>query len=205
MSDEVFLQFYEKNLRAGDRGTQMAPRSKLDFRFRVRREELRGRWGIFYNTLEEYLYRHMRAYTVPRAFIFWIGSIGLFINGIHKFEKTFPNIRHYGKFKNHPNYKLLGSLYANFYRIRPIFWGWIAYRLTRWFSWILWRWYVDGGDPHYFWYYDNLYPDMIGDPDDMRYLNFQYIAHPVTPDEMNGYFPWDKIKYQKFVDSKASN
>ena len=65
------------------------------------------------------------------------------------------------------------------------------------------RWYYDKGDPHYFWYYDNLYPDFIGDPEDMRYINFPYHDQAVVPDELNGYYPWDHLKYQEFVDGKG--
>ena len=65
------------------------------------------------------------------------------------------------------------------------------------------RWYQDRGDPHYFWYYDNLYPDMIVDPDEFRYINFAYSDQAVAPDEINGYFPWDDLKYREFVNQKA--
>ena len=133
----------------------------------------------------------------------FLGSIGLFMSSIQFFGKTFNNLEAYGKFSNHPNYKLLGPFWSNYYRLRPFFWGYIAIRLARWYFWMLKRWYNDKGDPHYFWYYDNLYPDFFVDPDDNRYINFPYHDQPVAPDEMIGFFPFEHLKYQEFVDQKA--
>mmetsp|Transcript_32622 Transcript_32622/g.31997 ORF Transcript_32622/g.31997 Transcript_32622/m.31997 type:complete len:82 (+) Transcript_32622:392-637(+) len=78
-------------------------------------------------------------------------------------------------------------------------------RMTRFYWGMLRRWYNDKGDPHYFWYYDNLYPDFIVDPDDNRYINFPYHDQPVAPDELIAYYPFENLKYQKFIDSKAKS
>ena len=47
------------------------------------------------------------------------------------FYKTFPNIQAYERFSHHPNYKLMGPIYAWFYMVRPAFWIYICYRMTR--------------------------------------------------------------------------
>ena len=127
------MKFFDTFARYPKDEINSLPRQRNDFRERVRRETIRGRYGVFHTNIEEYLYRHWRAYTVPRAFVFWFGSVTLTLHGAHIFMKTFPNLQYYGKFAQHPNYKLLGPVYANFYRWRPVFWGYIALRLTRWF------------------------------------------------------------------------
>ena len=57
-------------------------------------------------------------------------------------------------------------------------------------------------DPHYFWYYDTLYPDLLHDADDMRYVNFRYTDNKVTPDPMTGYYPYDNMRYGDFLNKK---
>ena len=61
------------------------------------------------------------------------------------------------------------------------------------------NWYNGQGEEHYHWYYDNLYPDFITDPDDNRYINFQYADEPVMPEQMTAYFPYDHLKYNSFL------
>ena len=53
---------------------------------------------------------------------------------------------------------------------------------------------------HYTWYYDTLYPDMIHDPEDMRYINFPYHSQPVVPDPMTGHYPMDGLKYTAWLE-----
>lgn len=60
-------------------------------------------------------------------------------------------------------------------------------------------------DLHYFWYYDTLYPDMLFDEEDMRYINFRYTDQKVTPDPLTGYFPYDNLKYGEFLNKKEEN
>ncbi len=182
----------------------MLPKQDTDFRERVRRETIRGRYGVFHDTIETWLYRQFRCYTAPRAAVPWLLSLGLTLNSMHVFLKTFPNLQSYGKFANHPNYKLLGPVWANYYRFRPVFWTYICIRMTRFFVNMVRRWYNGSGDPHYFWYYDNLYPDFLVDPDEFRYINFPYSDQPVAPDEMIGYYPYDHLKYNDFLSQKAS-
>jgi hypothetical protein len=57
-------------------------------------------------------------------------------------------------------------------------------------------------DQHYFWYYDTLFPDMLYDAEDMRYLNFRYTDQKVVPDALTGYFPYENLKYGKFLNQK---
>ena len=132
-----------------------------------------------------------------------VGFYALFFNSIQTFGKTFSNLEAFGKFSNHPNYKLLGPFWSNYYRLRVFVWGYMCVRITRFFYSMTYRWYMDKGDPHYFWYYDNLYPDFLRDPDDSKYINFPYSDQPVAPDEMIAYFPWEHLKYQKFLDQKS--
>ena len=98
-----------------------------------------------------------------------------------QFSKTFPNVVETG-LTTHPNFKLLGSLTGWFYTLRPIFWTWIFFRMSRFLYENARNWYNGTGEEHYFWYYDNLYPDFIVDPDDNRYINFQYADEPVMPE-----------------------
>jgi len=58
-------------------------------------------------------------------------------------------------------------------------------------------------DLHYTWYYDTLYPDMFHDEEDMRYINFRYTDNKVVPDPLTGYYPYDNLKYGKFLDKKG--
>ena len=66
------------------------------------------------------------------------------------------------------------------------------------------RWYRDEGDPHYFWYYDNLYPDFINDMEDYRYINFRYTDQQVGPDNMTAYYPYEDLKYGNFLSEKST-
>ena len=58
---------------------------------------------------------------------------------------------------------------------------------------------------HYFWYYDTLYPDLIFDEDDMRYINFRYTDQKVAPDPLTGYYPYEHLKYGEFLNKKEDN
>ena len=60
-------------------------------------------------------------------------------------------------------------------------------------------------DLHYFWYYDTLYPDMLHDEEDMRYINFRYTDAKVVPDPLTGYYPYDNLKYGAFLNKKEEN
>ena len=152
-----------------------------------------------------YLYRHWRAYTVPRMSLFAVGSYILAQHGIYKFNHTFPNLLAYGSFSAHPNYKLMGQLYSYFYLLRPIMWSYIAYRLIR-TTYIMTKRHWEGKDDmHYTWYYDTLYPDLLHDADDMRYINFRYTDAKVVPDPMTGYFPFDAMRYGDFLNKKEDN
>ena len=75
-------------------------------------------------------------------------------------------------------------------------------RFTKFYSQMVSRWYRDEGDPHYFCYYDNLYPDFISDPEDYRYINFRYTDQQVGPHHMTGYYPYENIKYGDFLSEK---
>ena len=89
--------------------------------------------------------------------------------------------------------------------LRPIFWGYIAARMTRFLFYMIVRHYQGKDDLHYFWYYDTNYPDMFHDAEDMRYINFRYTDAKVVPDALNGYYPQDNMKYGKFLNKKEEN
>jgi hypothetical protein len=122
--------------------------------------------------------------------------------GLIAFIKTFPNMAAYPSFSAHPNYKLLGPVYSYFYMARPMFFTWIFYRMTRFLYSMVWRHYTGQDDLHSTWYWDTLYPDMIFDADDMRYINFRYTDQKVVPDDLTGYYPYDSLKYQTWLDRK---
>ena len=58
---------------------------------------------------------------------------------------------------------------------------------------------------HYTWYYDTNYPDMFFDEDDMRYINFRYTDAKVVPDVLTAYYPFDNVKYGKFLNQKQDH
>ena len=95
----------------------------------------------------------------------------------------------YKGFTHHPNYKILGAGYSWFYMMRPIFWTYMFMRMSRFLYYMIDRHWKGNDDQHYFWYYDTLYPDMLHDADDMRYINFRYTDQKVSPDAMTGYYP----------------
>ena len=204
-SDESFLRFYESYGRRPVNELQSLPKEPGDFRERVERDTIKGRYGVFHSNVEMYLYRHWRAYTVPRMGMFAAGSYILMLHGAYKFEHTFPNLLAYGSFRAHPNYKLMGPLYSWLYLVRPIFWTYITWRLARCTWWMTKRHWEGKDDPHYFWYYDTLYPDLLHDAEDMRYINFRYTDAKVTPEPMTGYYPHDNMRYGDFLNKKEDN
>merc|ERR1712086_906701 len=137
--------------------------------------------------------------------MFAMGSYFLAIHGVYQFNHTFQNLLAYKTFSAHPNYKLMGPMYSWFYLARPVFWSYITFRLAR-CTWHMIKRHWDGkDDPHYFWYYDTLYPDLLHDADDMRYINFRYTDQKVTPDPMTGYYPHDNMRYGSFLNKKEDN
>jgi hypothetical protein len=46
---------------------------------------------------------------------------------------------------------------------------------------------------------------MLFDEDDMRYINFRYTDAKVAPDPLTGYYPYDNLKYGKFLNKKEDN
>ena len=68
----------------------------------------------------------------------------------------------------------MGPIYSYFYLVRPMFWTYITYRLTTQLGHMIKRHWEGKDDQHYFWYYDTLYPDLMHDADDMRYIGFRY-------------------------------
>ena len=76
-SSEQFLKFYETYARAPLDELNMKPKGMGDFRERVERETIRGRYAVFHENIEMYLYRQWRAYTCPRVALFWFCSFAL--------------------------------------------------------------------------------------------------------------------------------
>ena len=138
-SSEKFLRFYETYGRSPVNKLAMNPKPSGDFRERVERDTIRGRYGVFHENIEMYLYRHWRAYTCPRVAVFWFGSFSLMQHAFVAFDKTFPNISSYKRFSDHPNYKILGAGYSWFYMLRPIFWTYICFRMTRFLYYMIHR------------------------------------------------------------------
>ena len=155
--------------------------------------------------IEMYLYRQWRAYTCPRVAMFWFCSFALMQHGVIACHKTFPNLKAYKKFSDHPNYKILGAGYSYFFLLRPFFWTYICARMTRFLYHMIKRHWAGKDDPHYFWYYDTLYPDMVLDEDDMKPVNFRYTDQKVSPDALNGYYPYGNLRYNEFLNKKEDN
>ena len=202
---ERFLTFYETYARSPENQIQKQPKQVGDFRERVDRETIKGRYGVFHENIEMYLYRQWRAYTCPRVAVFWLGSFALMQHGIIAFQKTFPNVTSYPSFSSHPNYKVMGPAYSWFYMMRPIFWTYITFRMSRFLYYMIDRHWKGKDDQHYFWYYDTLYPDLLHDADDMRYINFRYTDQKVSPEPLTGYYPYQNIRYGDFLNKKEDN
>merc|ERR1719272_1394508 len=130
-SDEKFLKFYESYRRSPHDEMQSLPRQMGDFRERIKRETVRGRYGVFHETLEMYLYRHWRAFTCPRVAVFWFGSFALMQHSLAAWEKAFPNLKAYASITAHPTYKMLGPVYTAFYALPPAVWTYVFYRMSR--------------------------------------------------------------------------
>lgn len=201
-SSDQFLKFYETYGRGPRDEINSLPKNPNDFRERVERDTIRGRYAIFHETIEMYLYRHWRAFTCPRVAVFWFGSFALMQHGITAFQKTFPNVTAYERFSAHPNYKILGPAYSWFYLLRPLFWTYMTYRMTKFLGFMIKRHWEGKDDLHYWWYYDTLYPDMLHDEEDMRYINFRYTDNKVSPDAMNAYYPYMNVRYGDFLNKK---
>eukprot|EP00352_Strombidinopsis_acuminata_P008526 CAMPEP_0176374292 /NCGR_PEP_ID=MMETSP0126-20121128/26652_1 /TAXON_ID=141414 ORGANISM="Strombidinopsis acuminatum, Strain SPMC142" /NCGR_SAMPLE_ID=MMETSP0126 /ASSEMBLY_ACC=CAM_ASM_000229 /LENGTH=93 /DNA_ID=CAMNT_0017734803 /DNA_START=400 /DNA_END=681 /DNA_ORIENTATION=- len=77
--------------------------------------------------------------------------------------------------------------------------------MTKFMYHMITRHWAGKDDLHYFWYYDTLYPDLLHDSDDMRYINFRYTDARVTPMEMNGYFPYAHLRYDNFLNGKIDS
>lgn len=99
----------------------------------------------------------------------------------------------------------MGPVYSWFYMVRPIFWTYVFYRMTKLLTLMIVKHLNGQDDMHYFWYYDTLYPDMFHDEEDMRYINFRYTDNKVSPDPLIGYYPYDNMKYGKFLNKKEQN
>ena len=205
-SSEKYLTFWETYARGPLDHLNSLPRPQGDFRERVERETIRGRYAIFHENIEMYFYRQWRAYTCPRMAVFTFCSYSLMAHGLLAFRKTFPNLKAHKRFSDHPNYKVLGPVYSWFYLLRPLFWTYITFRMTRCLAGMIKRhWFPtpEGrDDQHYFWYYDTLYPDLLHDADDMRYINFRYTDQKVSPDAMTGYYPYQNMRYGDFLNKK---
>lgn len=152
-----------------------------------------------------YLNRQWRAFTVPRVAMFWLGSFAFMQHGLVAFHKTFPNLSSYDKFSHHPNYKLMGPVYAWFYAVRPAFWIYICYRMTKLLVAMVDKHLKGQDDLHFTWFYDTVYPDMFFDEEDMKPINFRYTDQKVVPDPLTGYYPYDHLKYGKWLNKKEDD
>ena len=130
-SSASYLNFYESYARKPVDPLNNTPREPGDFRERVARETVRGRYMFFHENIEGYLNRQWRAYTVPRAGAWFLMSYAFLYNSTNVFFKTFSNIESYKRLADHPNYKLLGPFWSYYYLVRPIAWAYISFRLAR--------------------------------------------------------------------------
>ena len=201
-SDESFLRFYESYARAPKDEIQSLPKEPGDFRRRLKRETIRGRYGVFHENIETYLFRQWRAFTASRMGLFACGAYVLTAQGLFSFRHTFPNLDAYKHFSDHPNFKLMGRGWATFYLLRPVFWGYITFRLSKTTLEMCKDHWQGKDDQHYFWFYDTLYPDLYHDSDDQRYINFRYTDQKVVPEPLTGYYPYDYLRYNSFLNKK---
>ena len=101
---------------------------------------------------------------------------------------------------------MLGPANTAFFVLSPAFWVYMTFRMTRFQYNMIKRHWSGRDEDHYFWYYDTLYPDLVHDEDDMRYINFRYTDQKLQVEEMTGYYPYDHMRYGDFLHKKeASN
>ena len=50
-----------------------------------------------------------------------------------------------------------------------------------------------------------MYPDLLHDAEDMRYINFRYTDNKVTPEPLTGYYPHDNMRYGDFLNKKEDS
>jgi hypothetical protein len=98
----------------------------------------------------------------------------------------------------------MGPVYSWFFLVRPIIWTYVFFRMTKTLISMSLRHFEGKDDLHVFWYSDSNYPDMLHDEEDMRYINFRYTDAKVSPDPITGYYPYDNLKYGKFLDKKGA-
>ncbi len=198
-SDEAFLRFYESYARSPIDELQMTPREPGDFRERIPRETIKGRYAVFHNSIETYLYRHWRAFTVPRMAVFALGGYTLTMHGIFMFTHTFPNLPSYKNFAHHPNYKLPGTTWSWFYALRPVFWSYITFRLTRAVYFMSTRhWPCLAARPGP-WYSDTRSPRLFQHADDTEYADSQYNGQKVDPAPLTGYHTHPRSRMTKVI------
>ena len=82
--NESFLKLYETYVRSPVDEMQSLLNEPGDIRERVRRDTIRGKYGIFHQNLEQYLYRHWRAFTIPRMSVFAFCSYSLLLHSIYQ-------------------------------------------------------------------------------------------------------------------------
>jgi len=97
----------------------------------------------------------------------------------------------------------MGPVYSWFYMVRPIFWSYLFVRMTKVMGSMILKHWEGKDDLHYYWYNDSNFPDMLHDEEDMRYINFRYTDQKVSPDPLTGYYPYDHLKYGKWLDKKG--
>lgn len=71
MSTNVYLDKWSNFGKKPLKWEDYTPRTIYDFRKRVRRETLRGKTTVFHESIEDYIVKHLRAYTTFRVFTFW--------------------------------------------------------------------------------------------------------------------------------------
>lgn len=129
--------------------------------------------------------------------VWWSLSAGLMMHGFASFNYTFYNIEQLGFWK-HPNYKMLGSGWAMIYVMRPWFWAYITYRLTRYLLVMIKRHWMGRAEEHYWWWHDTAYPDLMHSKEDMKYLNFKYADTPVKPEHLTDFYKPENDAVQRF-------
>ncbi len=166
------------------------PKYIFDTAKRVRRETVRGKTTVFHESIEDYLVRQFRAYTVPRVGIHLL----LFSIMTWKYYTTlrdmFSNSWKYKSFSANPVYKKLGFSYTFLYVLRPIFMGYLTLRVSKLFyETCKKQWNGEHDFVHQVvqeeWTYDTWFKDAR----DFRMVNFRYSDHLDPRGQWSAYNP----------------
>ncbi len=166
------------------------PKGIFDNRVRVRRETMRGKTTLFHQSLEDYLERQLRMYTLPRATITLSLLSLMTLRYYQRLVSTFSNFWKYKSLKRNPIYVKLGPIMTSLYVLRPIVCAYLALRVFKlWLNLAQLRWEGVKHETFEIAQEENTYDTWFKDMRDLRMVNFRYSDHNDTKAKWSAYNP----------------